>query len=168
MLVIVLGALLPDISLFIMFGYAQLINVPNELIWSDMYYSAFWQQLGAMTNSVPIYLISAIISWAIIQHRLPNNQHAKDTYTIGVQNRTLVSNAAVTVLISSLASALHVATDLPLHHDDGHPHFWPFTNWIYESPISYWDAFHFAGYWVPIDQQQHATPQCLLSWQFLG
>ena len=41
-----------------------------------------------------------------------------------------------------LSMALHALTDLPLHHDDGHRHFWPFSNWRFESPVSYWDPAH--------------------------
>jgi hypothetical protein len=29
--------------------------------------------------------------------------------------------------------------DLPLHHEDAHRHFLPFTNWRFISPVSYWD-----------------------------
>jgi len=41
-----------------------------------------------------------------------------------------------------LAALLHALCDLPLHNDDGHPHFWPFTDWVYASPVSYWDPDH--------------------------
>jgi len=43
-----------------------------------------------------------------------------------------------------LASAsLHMLCDLPVHHDDGHRHFLPISNWRFESPVSYWDPEHF-------------------------
>jgi hypothetical protein len=37
---------------------------------------------------------------------------------------------------------LHVAADLPLHREDAHGHFYPFSDWHFESPISYWDPAH--------------------------
>ena len=33
--------------------------------------------------------------------------------------------------------------DLPVHHNDGHRHFLPISNWRFESPVSYWDPAHF-------------------------
>jgi len=35
--------------------------------------------------------------------------------------------------------ALHALFDFPLHHDDGHRHFWPFSEFRFDSPVSYWD-----------------------------
>jgi len=32
--------------------------------------------------------------------------------------------------------------DLPLHREDAHGHFYPLSNWHFESPISYWDPAH--------------------------
>ena len=41
------------------------------------------------------------------------------------------------------AALLHLLLDLPLHHDDGRAHFWPVSNWIFSSPVSYWDPNHY-------------------------
>ena len=37
---------------------------------------------------------------------------------------------------------LHHLADLPLHHDDAHQHFWPFSSVRFISPVSYWDMDH--------------------------
>ncbi len=38
---------------------------------------------------------------------------------------------------------LHACFDFPLHHDDAHHHFFPFSDWRFLSPVSYWDpAWH--------------------------
>jgi hypothetical protein len=34
---------------------------------------------------------------------------------------------------------LHSLGDLPIHHDDAHRHFFPFSEYCFISPISYWD-----------------------------
>ena len=147
---IVFGALLPDISLFIMFGYAQLTGVPNDVIWSEMYYSHFWQNLGAITNSVPIFLVASLVCWIFIQRSTQSaTKGGLRKNSIKPRNHALVIAFAIGIL--SLSSLLHVAMDLPLHHDDGHPHFWPFTHWIFASPVSYCDAAHYANFWVPIE-----------------
>jgi len=44
-----------------------------------------------------------------------------------------------------LSMTLHVAGDLPLHREDAHAHFFPFTDWHYISPVSYWDPAHFGA-----------------------
>ncbi len=33
--------------------------------------------------------------------------------------------------------------DLPVHHDDGHRHFFPLSDWRFASPVSYWDPEHY-------------------------
>lgn len=148
--IIIFGALLPDISLFVMFGYAQIIDVPNDVIWSEMYYSDFWQTLGAISNSAPIFCMSSLACWLIIQRSMQSPNLTLRSARNRLQGKQAISTAFA-ILVLSLASLLHVATDLPLHNDDGHPHFWPFTNWIYSSPVSYWDAEHYANFWVPLE-----------------
>ena len=44
---------------------------------------------------------------------------------------------------------LHSLGDFPLHHDDAHRHFFPFSDWRFISPISYWDPAHY-GNWASL------------------
>jgi len=48
------------------------------------------------------------------------------------------------------AALLHLTLDFPLHHDDGRPHFWPITSWVFESPVSYWDRNRGAEWIAPL------------------
>ena len=41
---------------------------------------------------------------------------------------------------------LHALGDLPLHREDAHRHFFPFSDWRFTSPVSYWDPDHYGGY----------------------
>ena len=50
---------------------------------------------------------------------------------------------------------LHTLFDIPLHHDDGPRIFYPFSDYIFRSPVSYWDPNHFGnivmlfeGFWI--------------------
>jgi len=131
------GALLPDISLFVMWAIAKLQGVPESIIWQQWYYSAFWQRLGAITNSIPLFLSLAIV--AITMRFRSINLSAE---------KMVLSDC---LLFAALAALLHTLTDLPLHHDDGHPHFWPFTQWIFQSPVSYWDPNHYGQIWWAIE-----------------
>ncbi|MBX2879050.1 MAG: hypothetical protein KTR32_03910 [Granulosicoccus sp.] len=143
-----LGALLPDASIFIMWGIAKLKGIPESEIWQKWYYSDFWQQLGAITNSLPMYLLIGVLAylgggrWTSVQS-LQSNM---------MPSRPLIPTPWATLaLILSSSALLHVLTDLPLHHDDGHPHFWPISDWIYSSPVSYWDPAHYGHVWSVVE-----------------
>ncbi|MGC1207431.1 MAG: hypothetical protein WA880_05685 [Ornithinimicrobium sp.] len=47
---------------------------------------------------------------------------------------------------------VHIAMDIPVHHNDGPLVFFPF-NWSYRfaSPVSYWDPAHYGNIMGPID-----------------
>ena len=47
------------------------------------------------------------------------------------------------------AGLLHLALDFPLHNDDARRHFWPISDWVFESPLSYWDSAHHAAWVAP-------------------
>ena len=131
------GALVPDASLFLMWGQARLAGVPDERIWSELYYSGFWQGIGALSNSLLVFALLALA--------------ARSLGGRFVGEAVRVHRAASIVLAFAAAALLHVVTDLPLHHDDGHPHFWPFSDWIYASPVSYWDPEHHGRTWSTIE-----------------
>jgi hypothetical protein len=54
---------------------------------------------------------------------------------------------AILLLVFFSSMLLHVFGDLPLHHDDAHRHFFPFSDWRFVSPVSYWDPAHH-GQWA--------------------
>lgn len=49
----------------------------------------------------------------------------------------------------SLAALLHLASDLPVHVDDAHAHFWPLSEWRFRSTVSYWNPTH-NGNWFAL------------------
>ena len=93
---------------------------PEELVWREIYFTPFWQGIGMVANSIPLYGFIALIGWWF--------------------NQPLV-------LVIALSALLHLSFDFPLHNDDAHAHFWPLTAWRFESPLSYWDPDHY-GLWV--------------------
>jgi len=40
---------------------------------------------------------------------------------------------------------------MPLHVDDAHAHFWPFSDWRFVSPVSYWNPGYYGHIWAPIE-----------------
>ena len=118
---VVAGALLPDLSIFVLVGWARLIEqIPHRQIWREVYWQEPWQTLSAMSNSFVI--------WAIV---------ALAGYILGWR---IVMFLAAAVLV-------HLSLDFPFHASDAHKHFWPLSDWRFHSPLSYWnDAHH--GRWV--------------------
>ena len=70
--------------------------------------------------------------------------------------------------VFSAAALLHLAFDFPLHHDDGRPHFWPVSDWVFQSPISYWDRAYHAGIIGPIEMAVSALICVVLFVRFAG
>lgn len=132
-LAVLVGALLPDASLFVMFFIAKAQGVADSVIWSEWYFSQTWQQIGAVFNSIPLFAGIGMTAYAIRSHQLSLS--------------TKMAKVNALIILMSLAALLHCITDMPLHHDDGHPHFWPFSSWIYSSPVSYWDPSHYGNQW---------------------
>jgi len=116
-LAITIGALLPDLPMFGFYLYQRAFAGQTEqAIWGRLYFDPAWQDLFDIFNSLPLIAIGL----AIAIHRK--------------------SGPALAFFLSM---TLHVAADLPLHHDDAHAHFYPLTRWHFESPLSYWDPAHY-------------------------
>ncbi len=111
----VLGGVFPDLSIFVLFGWAKLQGVAQWEIWRKLYWHEPWQTLGAISNSFPIWGALLVLGLAV--------------------RSTLMTVFAAAVVI-------HLALDLPVHADDAHRHFWPLTDWRFHSPLSYWDTDH--------------------------
>lgn len=122
---IVVGALLPDALIFWMFGWERFVNGHSpQKIFDELYFSDFWQGWFPVLNSIPLYVLLALVAVAINWRWL---------YLLGA------------------SATLHCLLDLPLHHDDGRAHFWPLSSWVYESPVSYWDPRHYGMIAGPVE-----------------
>ncbi|HAX75925.1 MAG TPA: hypothetical protein DCY88_08830 [Cyanobacteria bacterium UBA11372] len=116
---IFIGAILPDIPIFLFYGWAKLIaRLPEKQIWTETYYEPFWQIVVAIFHSIPLagigWLIAAKFGWEKMQ-------------------------------ILCLSLVLHSCLDLPVHNDDAHRHFFPLSNYRFISPFSYWDTKHYGS-----------------------
>jgi len=113
---IMAGALLPDLPILCFYAYQSLVlRNPERLIWTQAYFAPDWQAFFDLFNSLPLIALFAVLAW----------------------------RARARGLFAFFCSmALHCLGDLPLHHDDGHAHFFPLSSWRFQSPISYWDPEH--------------------------
>jgi membrane-bound metal-dependent hydrolase YbcI (DUF457 family) len=119
-----IGALLPDLSLYLLAGTSIfLLGIPPQRVFDELYFSSAWQTIFAIDNSFVLW--AAFLGFALWRGWAP-----------------AVAMAA--------AGLLHLALDFPLHHDDARRHFFPMTDWVWESPLSYWDSAHHAGIVAPL------------------
>ncbi|WP_299598189.1 cobalamin biosynthesis protein CobQ [uncultured Tateyamaria sp.] len=132
------GAILPDLSLYVMAGISLFVlGIPPTIVFNDLYFSNTWQTVFAVDNSFVVWgVLFGLACW----HRTP--------WAVALTG----------------AALLHVFLDFPLHHDDGRPHFWPFSWWVFESPISYWDRGHGAAWIAPIEAAL-ATFSAVILWR---
>lgn len=129
-----IGAVLPDAPMYGFYVYQKWIARQSEsAIWSRLYFENSWQLLFDGFNSIPFAL--ALIAFSLWG---------------GWRWGVLLWGSAL----------LHLACDLPVHHDDAHRHFLPFTNWRFASPVSYWDPRHY-GLVFMIFELAFAMTACL-------
>jgi hypothetical protein len=120
-----LGGLLPDMPMFVMFGWNRFVDgIEPQVIFDKLYFEPTWQTTVAIAHSIPLMLATLALGFALRLDWLK---------------------------VFSVAVLLHIALDLPFHHDDAHAHFWPFTMWRFFSPLSYYDSSHYAAYVMPIE-----------------
>ncbi len=119
------GSLLPDVSLYLLGSYALFVsNIPPSVVFGEMYFSDDWQRVFAVDNSVFLWGCILLAGWLA----------RKDW-----------------VIVLGAAGLVHISFDFLLHHDDGRAHFWPLSDWIFNSPVSYWDPTQYGNIVGPIE-----------------
>jgi len=118
------GGVLPDLSLYVLAIVSiYVLQIPPTVVFDELYFSDLWQSIFAVDNS--FFVWGALLALAVWR-RSPKG-----------------------IALTS-AAILHLILDFPLHHDDGRAHFWPLSNWVFESPVSYWDRAHHSMWVVPV------------------
>lgn len=115
---VIFGSILPDLPMFFFFAFYTFLGVSQNTIWGELFFRADWQVLFNMFNSIPLFLMVVLIA-------------------------VLVKNKSVFVF--GIANLMHFFVDMLLHQEDGRAHFYPFSNYKFHSPISYWNPEYFGG-----------------------
>jgi hypothetical protein len=119
------GAVIPDLSLYLLSGWELLIKGTSAtFVFGQMYYSESWQSIFRIDNS--------LVLWGLL-------------LVVG-----LMARSAVLIALCS-AALMHLILDFPLHNDDARAHFWPLTNWKFISPVSYWDPKYYGHIVGPVE-----------------
>ncbi|WP_109313932.1 cobalamin biosynthesis protein CobQ [Ruegeria sp. AU67] len=131
-----LGSLLPDLSLYLMAGTSlYVLGIPPSVVYDQLYFSDGWQTVFAIDNS--------FVLWG-------------GALLVGVWMRWMVWT------VGASAGLLHLSMDFLLHAGDGRPQFWPFSDWVFHSPVSYWDSTHHALWVAPISAALCVTCYAIL------
>jgi hypothetical protein len=119
------GGLLPDLSLYLLAGGSIfLMGIPPETVFGQMYFSPGWQAVFAVDNSIPLWGLLLLL--ALLMRSAP----------------------AIALGASGL---LHVVIDFLVHHDDARRHLWPLSDYVFVSPVSYWDPAHYGLIFAPLE-----------------
>jgi len=122
---IVLGAILPDVPILLFYAWAKLARgLPESTIWTTAYYEPAWQNVIDGFHSLPLILLALLAAY-------------------------LLKAPRATALFASMA--LHVPEDLLLHAEDAHRHLYPFSDWRFQSPLSYWNPAHHGRLLAPLE-----------------
>ncbi len=120
-----IGGFLPDLSLYFMVIWHKFVlNTSEPVIFDEVYFSKYWQFVFSVDNS--FFVWGAILGLALV---------ARSGWLIALAG----------------AGFLHLMFDFPLHNDDARVHFWPVTDWKFESPVSYWDPAHYGNIMAPME-----------------
>ncbi|MEM9715064.1 MAG: cobalamin biosynthesis protein CobQ [Pseudomonadota bacterium] len=121
----ILGGFAPDFSLYFLTIWARFVQGHSfNHIFDNLYFSDAWQRIFSVDNS--FFVWGALLGLGL-----------------WLKRAWLWAFAA--------GGLLHVALDFPLHHDDGRAHFWPLSDWVFESPVSYWDPSAYGNIVGPIE-----------------
>lgn len=123
-LMAIAGGVIPDAAIFLLYAIEKFRGTPERIIWSDVYFSPFWQDVVAWGNSIPLWFVFLVIGAV-------------------VATKTRFKTAGSLVLVFAGSCLAHMACDFPLHVDDAHRHLFPISSWRFRSPVSYWDPNHF-------------------------
>jgi len=139
---VLMGSFIPDIVIYIWAPYQKFVNgVSGREMWGQLYFEAPMQSMIAVFNSIPIYALLAVIGYF-----------------------TIARNWGLALFFFAAAALIHIATDMPVHGHDAYRHFWPFSDWRFESPFSYYEQ-DLHGRWVSLIESVIALISIIVLWR---
>lgn len=115
--VFILGALTPDVPVYLFFIVEGLIKQRSqEIMWDQMYFESWWSILFTLSHSLIVWPLLFSIAWLA---------------------------RAPLIKWFALSGIIHICTDFLVHTHDAYKHFWPLSEWRFVSPLSYYDISSF-------------------------
>jgi hypothetical protein len=114
------------------------MRVPEHEVFGQLYFSDAWQRVFAVDHS--------FIVWGTV-------------FVIAVWlGRTLLRAFAG-------AGFLHAVADFLTHHDDARRQFWPVSDWVFQSPVSYWDVRFYGNVFAYFEVGLVTSLTVMLCWR---
>lgn len=139
---VALGAVAPDVPMLVFYFWERLVRGVSEgRIWSERYFDPGWQVVFDIPSSIPLLGIALCILLVLIGRRSTVGHIPSAGVAAAPRPAKLTASA---LFVASMI--VHALGDLPLHREDAHRHFFPFSDWRFTSPVSYWEPDHYGGY----------------------
>ena len=108
------GGLAPDIPMFAMVAWStRVLGLAETEVFGRLYFSAGWQAVFSVDHG--FFIWGSLLGLAVW--------------------------GGFAILRTFAASGLlHGLADFLTHHDDARRQFWPLSDWVFRSPVSYWDS----------------------------
>lgn len=119
------GGLVPDLAMFAMYGGAVwILGIPERTVFGSLYFSDTWQAVFAIDHS--FFVWGGLVALGLALRR--------------------------PVLAAFAGAGLaHAAVDFVLHNDDARRQLWPVSDWVFRSPVSYWDPAYYGNIVAPVE-----------------
>lgn len=146
-----LGGFMPDASVFLMVAASRMSMVEGSNLWRSpdgLYWQEPWQTLSALSNSIPLWALVAVIGFILFKR---------------VERLKMLG---LGLLIFGASALIHVVCDFWTHADDAHMHFWPLTEWRFNSAVSYYQRDHYGGIFRPFEMVLNLALAAFLIWRF--
>ncbi|WP_419162695.1 hypothetical protein [Candidatus Palauibacter sp.] len=135
---VVLGAVAPDFPMLVFYVWERLgRGVSEGRIWTERYFDPGWQIVFDIPHSIAILVFA--LGVVVLVSRRPTS--GRPGSGVAPPRGPLTAPG---LFVASMI--IHALADLPLHREDAHRHFFPFSEWKFTSPVSYWDQAHYGGY----------------------
>jgi hypothetical protein len=142
----VTGALIPDSDVWLMFIVERIRNTPGCEIFHYRYLEEPWTTAQAFLNSFPLYLLILAIGMTTMTRYSAGDLTPASRFATTHHNRKAAIGSFLTIF--AVSALMHISADFLLHHEDARSQFWPLSDWVFRSPISYWDPDYFGNYFA--------------------
>jgi membrane-bound metal-dependent hydrolase YbcI (DUF457 family) len=133
------GGFAPDLSMFAMVLWStRVTGVPEHEVFDRLFFSETWQSVFAIDHS--FFVWGGLLGLA-------------------VRCRQIILRAFAG------AGLLHALADFLTHHDDARRQFWPVSDWVFRSPVSYWDPRFYGSIFGMFEVALVATLTAFLCWR---
>ncbi|WP_374436075.1 cobalamin biosynthesis protein CobQ [Tabrizicola sp.] len=119
----------------------RVVGVPEHEVFGTLFFSETWQAVFAVDHG--------FLVWGAL--------FASATWRGKVVLRAFAG-----------AGLLHAIADFMTHHDDARRQFWPVSDWVFRSPVSYWDARFYGSAFGMFEVALVVTLAAFLCWRMAG